>query len=223
MRHGEDVVVCCFFFSSRRRHTRCLSDWSSDVCSSDLYGGGWPTAGRAFRAVCLLPAAGRRRVHDVPGHGTVQASTRRLDYRGHWQPEGTNGAGFLASAAVPGDSPVAPRQRGEPLPCECVERRTHAIKALCTEAKGKYGWATFGSDRARRAKCPSKAAEPYLVLSGGPRCRFDRHYRSFGLYPPGRPRPLVAPEEWRGDLEHAQNPRGRPVFVYRAGTSMDSP
>src|SRR5262245_61534456 len=40
---------CCilffFFFSSRRRHTRCLSDWSSDVCSSDLYRnpswGGW--------------------------------------------------------------------------------------------------------------------------------------------------------------------------------------
>src|SRR5215212_4713464 len=27
-----------FFFSSRRRHTRCLSDWSSDVCSSDLSG-----------------------------------------------------------------------------------------------------------------------------------------------------------------------------------------
>src|ERR1035438_2209748 len=25
-----------FFFSSRRRHTRCRSDWSSDVCSSDL-------------------------------------------------------------------------------------------------------------------------------------------------------------------------------------------
>src|SRR5262245_62890445 len=29
-----------FFFSSRRRHTRCLSDWSSDVCSSDLQLGG---------------------------------------------------------------------------------------------------------------------------------------------------------------------------------------
>src|SRR5258705_9941846 len=28
--------LCVFFFSSRRRHTRCLSDWSSDVCSSDL-------------------------------------------------------------------------------------------------------------------------------------------------------------------------------------------
>src|SRR5205814_5905543 len=40
---SEVCVVCAylflsvfFFFSSRRRHTRCLSDWSSDVCSSDL-------------------------------------------------------------------------------------------------------------------------------------------------------------------------------------------
>src|SRR5262245_62548680 len=30
------VIFFFFFFSSRRRHTRCLSDWSSDVCSSDL-------------------------------------------------------------------------------------------------------------------------------------------------------------------------------------------
>src|SRR5437899_7248908 len=30
------LVLSFFFFSSRRRHTRCLSDWSSDVCSSDL-------------------------------------------------------------------------------------------------------------------------------------------------------------------------------------------
>src|SRR5260370_4634933 len=27
----------CFFFSSRRRHTRFKCDWSSDVCSSDLF------------------------------------------------------------------------------------------------------------------------------------------------------------------------------------------
>src|SRR5262249_59295641 len=36
----QEVVVCgvCFFFfSSRRRHTRLVSDWSSDVCSSDLF------------------------------------------------------------------------------------------------------------------------------------------------------------------------------------------
>src|SRR5947199_2166224 len=30
------MILCFFFFSSRRRHTICLSDWSSDVCSSDL-------------------------------------------------------------------------------------------------------------------------------------------------------------------------------------------
>src|SRR5205814_7417645 len=29
-------LVVRVLFSSRRRHTRCLSDWSSDVCSSDL-------------------------------------------------------------------------------------------------------------------------------------------------------------------------------------------
>src|SRR5438046_8572449 len=28
--------VFLFFFSSRRRHTRLVSDWNSDVCSSDL-------------------------------------------------------------------------------------------------------------------------------------------------------------------------------------------
>src|SRR5262249_57342671 len=37
---GRDVDVF-FFFSSRRRHTRLVSDWSSDVCSSDL---GLPSA-----------------------------------------------------------------------------------------------------------------------------------------------------------------------------------
>src|ERR1035441_7848895 len=36
-----------FFFSSRRRHTRCLSDWSSDVCSSDLM----------VRRIAALPVA----------------------------------------------------------------------------------------------------------------------------------------------------------------------
>src|SRR5438105_649163 len=29
-----------FFFSSRRRHTRSTRDWSSDVCSSDLFSNG---------------------------------------------------------------------------------------------------------------------------------------------------------------------------------------
>src|SRR2546426_3454989 len=31
------MVLFCFFFSSRRRHTRLQGDWSSDVCSFDLF------------------------------------------------------------------------------------------------------------------------------------------------------------------------------------------
>src|SRR2546426_6081117 len=31
------LYLSFFFFSSRRRHTRLQGDWSSDVCSSDLY------------------------------------------------------------------------------------------------------------------------------------------------------------------------------------------
>src|SRR5215211_8690901 len=31
------LYIFFFFFSSRRRHTRSLCDWSSDVCSSDLF------------------------------------------------------------------------------------------------------------------------------------------------------------------------------------------
>src|SRR5699024_11536710 len=33
-----------FFFSSRRRHTRSKRDWSSDVCSSDLFSSNCSTA-----------------------------------------------------------------------------------------------------------------------------------------------------------------------------------
>src|SRR5437762_4932871 len=31
------MFLSFFFFSSRRRHTRYIGDWSSDVCSSDLF------------------------------------------------------------------------------------------------------------------------------------------------------------------------------------------
>src|SRR5688572_31209535 len=37
-RGRSSVSTLVFFFSSRRRHTRFDCDWSSDVCSSDLYG-----------------------------------------------------------------------------------------------------------------------------------------------------------------------------------------
>src|SRR5256885_5720911 len=35
--YSRRIIDRFFFFSSRRRHTRLQGDWSSDVCSSDLY------------------------------------------------------------------------------------------------------------------------------------------------------------------------------------------
>src|ERR1022692_5051670 len=45
-----------FFFSSRRRHTRLQGDWSSDVCSSDLFHGSALEAGRLLEADVPLVA-----------------------------------------------------------------------------------------------------------------------------------------------------------------------
>src|SRR2546427_408925 len=42
------VWLIFFFFSSRRRHTRFDCDWSSDVCSSDLFGVALDTSFRLY-------------------------------------------------------------------------------------------------------------------------------------------------------------------------------
>src|SRR5262247_4627232 len=68
------VVSCCFFFSSRRRHTRCLSDWSSDVCSSDLTLLGLD---KLLEAQLLVTPAEKR--HDLEQvRNLVHSHTRRL-------------------------------------------------------------------------------------------------------------------------------------------------
>src|SRR6266511_3165215 len=58
-----------FFFSSRRRHTRFSRDWSSDVCSSDLYQRALTDIARAKgeRAVEQAPPPGRalRQQHNI--------------------------------------------------------------------------------------------------------------------------------------------------------------
>src|SRR5437899_3406369 len=67
-----------FFFSSRRRHTRCLSDWSSDVCSSDL---------RATIATWLVLEEGSAMSHvaivaralDIPGVGRAPNVLARVE------------------------------------------------------------------------------------------------------------------------------------------------
>src|SRR2546430_3400105 len=54
--HADTIrVSVVFFFSSRRRHTRFDCDWSSDVCSSDLFAallfGGAGALGPALQSV----------------------------------------------------------------------------------------------------------------------------------------------------------------------------
>src|SRR5438067_483434 len=59
-------VMFLFFFSSRRRHTRSKRDWSSDVCSSDLYDNN-----STDRTVEIARAAGalvRRELHQGKGN-----------------------------------------------------------------------------------------------------------------------------------------------------------
>src|SRR2546427_12201012 len=56
-----------FFFSSRRRHTRFDCDWSSDVCSSDLYRAAEAVA-RELRATAI-----------VTGESVGQVSSQTLD------------------------------------------------------------------------------------------------------------------------------------------------
>src|SRR5262245_64504426 len=91
------VLLFFFFFSSRRRHTRCLSDWSSDVCSSDLPAAGW-------RRLCQLHTQQRRhrlgRVrrqhkhrsppHRLPAHlwDDLRSEERRVgkECRSRWSP-----------------------------------------------------------------------------------------------------------------------------------------
>src|SRR5260370_18299488 len=69
-----------FFFSSRRRHTRFKCDWSSDVCSSDLFLGSislrvfrYSTPARASDAKSLVVAVAKLPV-DL---ATPRSSTRK--------------------------------------------------------------------------------------------------------------------------------------------------
>src|ERR1039458_6258854 len=72
---GPDQIEFVFFFSSRRRDTRWLSDWSSDVCSSDLvyaallFGGGEPVQARQKIGREVQPES--RGVHFLLGHGEL--------------------------------------------------------------------------------------------------------------------------------------------------------
>src|SRR5436309_8907758 len=60
------MIFLFFFFSSRRRHTRFSRDWSSDVCSSDLF--------REEQVYFITEGAGELR------YGEQKVSVRRNDF-----------------------------------------------------------------------------------------------------------------------------------------------
>src|SRR5438045_9036057 len=74
----SSVLSVLFFFSSRRRHTRCLSDWSSDVCSSDLGDDSLVEFGSRFTTGLATIRAGRR--------GVARSEERRVgkECRSRW-------------------------------------------------------------------------------------------------------------------------------------------
>src|SRR5258706_6887501 len=92
------VQTCAFRISSRRRHTRLVSDWSSDVCSSDLGLVEQPLAPLAVLALFLqfplvgmsaaLRGVGDIKVPTAIQIGTVRSEERRVgkECRSRWSP-----------------------------------------------------------------------------------------------------------------------------------------
>src|SRR5262249_60136751 len=67
-----------FFFSSRRRHTRLVSDWSSDVCSSDL-----PCELNPSRSLSWHVPTGcvpGKLLDGLSSHGAAASPSRRADH-----------------------------------------------------------------------------------------------------------------------------------------------
>src|SRR5436853_4348018 len=75
-----------FFFSSRRRHTRCLSDWSSDVCSSDLATSNFLGRGGGTAPPPVGKQKGIKRERDAPGEHIARP---RRGLRWFWRRTGT--------------------------------------------------------------------------------------------------------------------------------------
>src|SRR5258705_12985538 len=88
MRTVNEFLSFFFFFSSRRRHTRCLSDWSSDVCSSDLSFSVTVRRSAPFTPIARgkrVPSVCRRFQNEVHQNDQCRRRFRQLFARGLWR------------------------------------------------------------------------------------------------------------------------------------------
>src|SRR5262249_21476401 len=98
-----------FFFSSRRRHTRLVSDWSSDVCSSDLSSNGaWAAFDRdnTREIVYRLPFADFGALLDPPSEDVTAHVLEMLAGLGYdlEDPRVAGGLAYLGRMQKPGGS-----------------------------------------------------------------------------------------------------------------------
>src|SRR5216683_501354 len=80
------VVLFFFFFSSRRRHTRSDRDWSSDVCSSDLFEdrfGDEVLRGDEFQPGGLAPGFIAKEIGDLRIDAVERAIHAVIGFSGH--------------------------------------------------------------------------------------------------------------------------------------------
>src|SRR5258706_13791920 len=157
-----------FFFSSRRRHTRLVSDWSSDVCSSDLSRGRRPVAGGTripTRALRRAEARARlRAAHERANRGQLPAAQFR-------------GRAVRADRRRDGDPAGDPR---------AADARTRPLSPI-DSARERWGKGLLC--RGSRADVTAFAA----ALDHGLRPGTTRHARdSAAAVPTGRGRGVVA-------------------------------
>src|ERR1039457_5055938 len=159
-------VVFFFFFSSRRRHTRLQGDWSSDVCSSDLTGGGGITGG--------ITGLGRDDAAEARGKF---GGHRRNGSQGEQRGQRTEPRVDLRAAGAAGDVRLGPRGPAlaeQALPAQGQRLRVHVAAHAwlspppsAAETRGLACWFRSGEPcrfRRRCASCGSSLARPLAHL-----------------------------------------------------------
>src|SRR3546814_20953996 len=108
------LILCLFFFKQKTAYEMRISDWSSDVCSSDLQGfdslkldlvmfdrSGVVAKRLAVQAAPLPAGKTRLKVFDVEGHGSEDIGSNLLNDVMDSAHAPATGAGCLAGVAGP--------------------------------------------------------------------------------------------------------------------------